>query len=110
MDLTLHRRALQHFNHAEFFDAHELWEDLWRASNGAEKKHLQGLIQVAVALHHHSKGNVAGARSLLKRAAHNLHSCPPHFHGIDLPTLRKSLEAWQSALADGRPAPPLPRL
>src|SRR5947209_20294512 len=59
------------FNSAEFFEAHEVLEDVWRAAPAAEKRFLQGLIQVAVALHHHSKGNRTGARSLLAREQHN---------------------------------------
>jgi len=110
MDLPLHRRAFEHFNRAEFYDAHEVWEDVWRASSGPEKKYLQGLIQIAVALHHHSRGNLAGARSLLKRGAHNLQDCPAEFYGVDLPRLRHSLDAWQKYLAEGSPLPPPPKL
>jgi len=110
MDFALHRRALEHFNRGEFFDAHEVWEDVWRASSGPEKRYLQGLIQVAVALHHHSRGNLAGARSLLRRAAHNLTHCPAGFGGIDLAGLRSALEAWQESLAEGQVAPPPPKL
>ena len=53
-----YRRGIRHFNAREFYDAHEVWEDVWRESQGMEKRFLQGLIQAAVALHHHSTGNV----------------------------------------------------
>ena len=60
--------GIELFNRAAFFDAHEALEDVWRAAPQAEKKFLQGLIQVAVALHHYGNGNTAGARSVLRRA------------------------------------------
>jgi uncharacterized protein len=98
------------FNRAEFFEAHEVLEDVWRAAPAGEKKLLQGLIQAAVAFHHHSSGNVVGARSLLARARRNLSSFQEQFRGIHLQPLLESLARWQSALEDGRPVPPLPRI
>lgn len=102
-----YRRGIQLFNRAEFFAAHEVLEEVWRESHGPEKKFLQALIQVAVALHHHGRGNAAGARSLLARAARNLDGYPERFAGIRLGPLRKSLHAWSQALAENRPTPPL---
>src|SRR3979411_2428736 len=83
------------FNRAAFFDAHEALEDVWRAAPGPEKKFLQGLIQVAVALHHHGNGNLVGARSVLKRAFRNLSRYPEDFGGIHLASLLNSISDWQ---------------
>src|SRR5207247_10755690 len=98
------------FNSAEFFEAHEVLEDVWRAAPAAEKRFLQGLIQVAVALHHYSKENRVGTRSLLARARRNLSGYPDEFGGSDLKSLMESLALWQEALEDGQPVPPLPRI
>jgi hypothetical protein len=98
------------FNRAEFFEAHEELEDAWRASVEPEKRFLQALIQSAVALHHHSQGNLVGARSLLERSFQNLRPFPEVFAGIDLGRLRRDLTAWRLALESGTPLPPLPRL
>ena len=54
-------RGIALFNHGEFFEAHEVLEDVWRAAPPGEKKFLQGLIQVAVSFHHRSTGNLIGA-------------------------------------------------
>jgi predicted metal-dependent hydrolase len=102
--------GLDLFNHAEFFEAHEALEDVWRAAPMPEKKFLQGLIQVAVALHHHGKGNLVGARSLLKRASRNLSLYPENFGGINLDSLLNSISDWQHALDEGRPVPPPPKI
>lgn len=110
MDLELYNRAVDHFNRADFFEAHETWEDIWRAAAGPEKRFLQGLIQIAVALHHHSTGNLRGAQSLLGRGCRNLDGCPKVFGGVLLTPLLRSLEHWQRALAEGKPVPPLPKL
>ncbi len=110
MDEIAYQRGLELFNRGEFFDAHEVLEDVWRAAPAAEKKFLQGLIQVAVGLHHHSRGNMAGARSLLARAHRNLSAYPAHHGGIDLAGLRAQVERWVGALEDGRSVPSLPRI
>ena len=109
MDSELYLRGIRLFNSGAYFEAHEVLEDAWRAAPVPEKTFLQGLIQVAVGLHHHSKGNVVGARSLLSRAARNLSSYPEDFGGIHLPELLHSLAQWQHALAESETLPPLPQ-
>jgi hypothetical protein len=52
------------FNRRDFFDAHEIWESLWREESGEAKKFVQGLIQFATALHHFRRRNARGARLL----------------------------------------------
>ncbi len=104
------RRGITLFNQARFFDAHEVLEDVWHSARGRRRRFLQALIQVAVGLHHHSRGNLVGARSLLGRGGNTLAQYPATYAGLSLGPLRTSIEAWRRALAEGRPAPPLPRL
>ena len=104
------RRGIDLFNEARFFDAHEALEDVWRAAAPAEKKYFQGLVQVAVAFHHHSTGNFVGMRSVLQRAAKNLAPAPADFAGIDLKRLLDSIACWQTAMDENHPKPPLPRM
>jgi predicted metal-dependent hydrolase len=100
--------GIRHFNAREFYDAHEVWEDVWRESHGIEKRFLQGLIQAAVALHHHSTGNVVGACSLVERARRNLAGCPAEFGGIRVGELLATLGEWRAALVSGETAPVCP--
>jgi len=100
--------GIRHFNAREFYDAHEVWEDVWRESRGMEKRFLQGLIQAAVALHHHSTGNVVGACSLMARARRNLAGCPAEFGEIRLAELLQALGEWRAALVSGESAPKCP--
>ena len=110
MDSKGFHRGLELFNLADFYDAHEVWEDVWRAAPTAEKKFLQGLIQIAVGLHHQSTGNRVGAKSLLARGARNLSSYSEDFAGIDVRTLLRGVADCHQALADGDPLPRLPRI
>ncbi len=98
------------FNAAQFFEAHEVLEDVWRPAPEAERKFLQGLIQIAVALHHHSTGNIAGCRSLLLRGLRNLAPYPDRHCGLELALFRDQVEQWRLALESQRPLPALPSI
>lgn len=110
MNSDAYRRGLELFNSGAFFDAHELWEDAWREAQGLEKQFLQGLIQVAVAFHHYSTGNLAGASSVLQRARKNLAECPEEFGGISVAALRESLARWEEAMESGNQRLGIPKL
>jgi predicted metal-dependent hydrolase len=109
-----HSSGLEHgislFNQGRYFDAHEVLEEVWRPCRGEERRFLQGLVQVAVALHHHSTGNLRGARSVLQRAQGNLAPYPGAYLGLDVATLRAACAAWAEALASGGPRPAAPQL
>ncbi|MFP5276748.1 MAG: DUF309 domain-containing protein [Acidobacteriota bacterium] len=100
--------GLHCYRGGRFFDAHEHWEDAWRARQGAEKRFLQALIQIAVAMHHFQQGNRVGAASLLGRALRRLEEFPSAFCGVELEQLRTGLRAWSEALEQSAAAAPPP--
>src|SRR5713226_8912649 len=103
---TEFNRGLDLFNRAHFFDAHEVLEDVWREAplHSLSRRHLQGLVQLAVAFHHESKGNHVGARSVLKRAMRNLNGARSSFPDLDLDRLRAELALWRQYLDDSEGA------
>ena len=111
MDREAFRRGAQLFNSGEFFEAHEVWEDVWRPlPASAEKMFLQGVIQIAVACHHHATGNRVGALSLLARAQRNLAGYPSDFGGIALGSLLQQVADCLTAWESGRFPHELPRV
>jgi predicted metal-dependent hydrolase len=110
VDSARYLTGIDLFNRAEFFDAHEVLEDVWRAAPEGEKKFLQGIIQVAVALYHHGNGNSIGARSVLRRAFRNLSRYPEGFGGLHLASLLSSIADWQRAMDEGTPVPQFPKI
>jgi len=99
-------RGLDLFNRAHFFDAHEVLEDVWRSlpRDRPLRRHLQGMVQLAVAFHHESTGNYVGARSVLERALRNLDGADGSFPDLDLDRLRAVLELWRKYLDDSESA------
>ena len=98
------QRGLALFNSGHFFDAHEALEDVWREAprHGDRRRHLQGLVQLAVAFHHQSTGNRVGACSVLERALRNMEGAERSFPEINWERLRGSLEPWRKDLAEVR--------
>ena len=104
--------GVDHFNGARFFEAHEVWEEVWRSKTPEPKQLLQGLIQVAVAMvHHRDRGRPAVARRVLAKGRRRIEPYRPSALGLDLEELLSSVEDWNVWLehADAE-APPLPRL
>src|SRR5258708_31879446 len=62
------------------------------------------MVQLAVAFHHASTGNLVGARSVLKRALRNLNGADSSFPELDLDRLRSDLAPWQQYLDDSNSA------
>jgi uncharacterized protein len=110
MDEAAYRRGVELFNRGEFFEAHEVLEDVWRAAPVGEKLFLQGLIQLAVGLHHYSTGNLVGASSLLARGNRNLGTYPQRFGGIELADLRSATDDCSQALERGERLQAFPRI
>jgi len=79
----LFRRGVDEFNAGRFFEAHEVWEELWRGMRGPERLFVQGLIQTAAGLYHLCCDNGRGARSQLDKALDKLGQFLPAYHGIN---------------------------
>lgn len=59
-------QAFGEFNRAEWFECHETLEELWVGEEGEMRDFYQGVLQVAVALHHWREGNFGGAVRMLE--------------------------------------------
>jgi hypothetical protein len=86
------REARSYFNSERFWECHEALESLWRVSKGDERNFLQGVILIATAFVHWQKQEDATAFRVLERASHQLTWVSDNYDGVDLGTLRKSVE------------------
>ena len=84
--------GIEHFNKCDFYEAHEVWEELWADYQGPSRKFYQGLIQVAVCLHHFGNGNTRGAVKLYHSSRAYLEEYRPQHLGVDLDKLFSQLE------------------
>jgi len=101
---------LEHYSAGRWFDAHEVLEAAWRRSDDPPMPFLQGLIQWAVSLEHHRRGNAHGARALIDRALRNLAGAPPGHLGIDLTACRAAARGLRAAFAEWEAGGPRPEI
>lgn len=80
-------RGIELFDRHRFFDAHECFEFIWRASPDDERAFWKGLTQYAAALCHCQRGNVRGALALMARASSYLVAYPSPYRGVRIEAL-----------------------
>ena len=105
-------RGVELFNAGAFYDCHEAFEDVWRSTAPEPRDLWQGLIQVAVGLHHAiDRGRPSPGRRVLARGRRRLATLPSPCHGLDLAALLAAADRWDAWLAapHGDP-PPVPVL
>jgi len=94
--------GIEHFNKCDFFEAHEVWEELWADTQGESRRFYQGLIQVAVCLHHFGNGNIRGAKKLYFGCRGYLEAYQPKYLGLDLDKLLSQLETCCREILDSK--------
>ncbi len=105
------RKFWQLFEKQEFFESHEVLEELWMVATGSERNLYKGLIQIAVSLHHLGDGNLRGARKVFDTARDLLEPYQPSGAGVRLDRLvndaRSLVEEHERAAARGLEAGPI---
>jgi len=100
--------GIEHFNAARYFDAHEVWEEIWLRSSGQTKVFYQMLIQAAVGLHHYERGNARGARGMHSNVIEKLGRLPSIFMSLDLVDFSRQFRDRLSELTENNnEAPPV---
>ena len=100
-------KALEHFNAEEFIEAHDVLEGLWGEVENPLKTFYQGIIQIAISLHHLRNGNLAGARNEYLLGASKLKDYAPSYEGMDVEQFVKDLFALFNPLfsVEGKKVP-----
>ncbi|MCA9263978.1 MAG: DUF309 domain-containing protein [Planctomycetales bacterium] len=96
----LYLQGIQLFNECEFFEAHDIWEELWSDYQGPSRRYFQGLIQSAVCLHHFGNGNTRGAKKLYFGCRSYLDDFRPFHLGLDLDAFLEQLHVCCQAVLE----------
>jgi predicted metal-dependent hydrolase len=105
MAISTLEKGIELIEAGEYFAAHEVLEDVWRAAETDERDFFQGLVHVAVAWYQAGRRNSVGFSRQLEKAERRLAPYAPAHRGLDLGDL---LEQVRAAPA-GYPKPPTPR-
>ena len=92
------------FNRRQFFEAHEVLEDLWLSRRQSpEGAFYKGLIQLAGAFVHLQKGRPGPALALFRLAQSSLKPFPAAYQALDLCAVGAIIREWSDRVAAVRP-------
>lgn len=95
------------FNRGYFFEAHDVWEEVWRSEHGPMRNFFKGLIHLAGGYHHYQNDNYRGSVALFASGIGYLRPYLPGRMGIDLAAILPVVEeqlAKVERLRDGASA------
>lgn len=93
---------LVHFHgDRDFFECHEILEDYWKTKDRSEV--WVALIQLAVGLYHHRRGNLIGARKMIESHLKRLEPTDCDRLGLDYQQLTGLVKARLEEIALGQP-------
>jgi predicted metal-dependent hydrolase len=91
----LHPQAahgLRLFNAGHYFEAHEALEEAWNAESGRVRDLYRGILQIAVAYLHITRGNYNGAVKVHDRSQKWMKDWPDICRGIHVGQLRRDAQ------------------
>jgi predicted metal-dependent hydrolase len=89
------------FNRGEYFDAHEVWEDLWKDCPAADRRFYQALIQAAVSIYHFERGNHQGAARLAGSGKRYMQPYRPSYRRLSVDGFWQQVEAFIAPALNG---------
>src|SRR5437868_3436081 len=92
--------GIAQFNAGQYYQAHETWEAIWLRSAGETRLFYHALIQAAVALYHHERGNPHGTRALYERACERLQKLPAHLMSLDVREFERQFKTFFAVSGD----------
>lgn len=106
-DVRYHK-AVHLFNDAEWYAAHDAFEELWHEAAQEDRSLLQGIIQIAVAEHHLRHGNQRGSLLLMAEGLNHIQPSSAPDLGLDLQRLITTVRRRLAGLQAGEPLVELP--
>ncbi len=103
MQDKLLEKALNFIANREFYEAHELFEDIWKIfdkNQKYERNCTQGLVRVCIALYHYKEGRLDSALKVLNIARNQLLNCEDCFLTINLKLLLEELNKIEEKMRD----------
>jgi len=87
-----YKRGLELGRAGAWFEAHEAFEDAWRACPDDERDFFQGLVHVVVSAYQRGRGRPVAAESQRQKALRRLGAFAPSHRGLDVSSLLAGLE------------------
>jgi predicted metal-dependent hydrolase len=107
-----YKRGLELGRGGAFFEAHEAFEEAWRACETSERDFFQGLVHVVVSAYQSGRGRPIAAERQRVKALRRLGAYAPAHRGLDVALLLGALERAEADprehLVERDAKPPVP--
>lgn len=88
------------FNNADFFDAHDYFENLWIEAGQKDRLFFQGMVQISVASYHFVHNNLNGAQNQYRKCSDKLKNYLPDYYGVNVKKLLDDADKVKRNIAD----------
>jgi predicted metal-dependent hydrolase len=86
------RMGLANFNHGNYYQAHEYFEDAWRETPGPNREFYRALLHISGGFFRLTEGRPQAARKFFEHALKWLVEFEPNYLGFNISKLKKGLE------------------
>ncbi|MDE0107345.1 MAG: DUF309 domain-containing protein [Bryobacterales bacterium] len=107
---ALFHRGIDLFNSREFFDCHEVFEELWTFSQQPDRWFLQALIHFAVGFYHAGRSNPNGATRQLRKGLRKIQGYLPEWDGVETGKIAQAVEQRLREIEAGGTVSGYPRI
>ena len=97
------KAAVALFNRREYFECHEILEEIWHEAVEEDKNFYEGLIRFATGLHlRFNRRAPQGAINLLTQGLMRIENYRPAYHGVDVARLYDEIDAHVNDLKSSK--------
>lgn len=107
---TLFDEGIELFNRGEFYDCHEVLEEVWTPTRQPERWFLQSLIHFAVGFYHHQKGNPKGATRQLRKGLRKIEAYLPEWGGVRTAAIEQQARRCLETIEQGGQIQSFPKI
>ena len=101
------KEAVSLFNQQEYFNCHEILEEIWREATTDDKHFYEGLIRLSTGLHLRFHRHIPqGAINLLTQGLMRLENYRPTYLGVDVARLYTEIDEHLQNLKASKKAQP----
>ena len=104
------REGIELFNRREFFECHEVLEEIWTPAVQPERWFLQSLIHFAVAFYHHERKNKAGAGRQLRKGLRKIENYLPEWGGVNTAAIASAAQRCLATIEAGGRVEQFPKI
>ena len=106
----LFQQGIELFNRREFFECHEVLEEVWTPTKQPDRWFLQSLIHFAVGFHHHRNRNYIGATRQLRKGIKKMQPYLPEWDGVDTKAIAQAARGCLEVIESGGVVSSFPKI